>query len=59
MITVFVCFFAAIVAMAIPSICVCSFIFGWGDFAKAMLVLATIIDGGLIGYAMNCGIDYD
>lgn len=52
-----VCLFAAVIAMAIPSFCVCAFIFGWDDFIKALLVLATIIDGGLIGYAMNCGVD--
>ena len=59
MITVVICLFAAIIAMAIPSLCVCSFIFGWCDFVKAVLVLATIIDGGLIGFAMNCAMDYD
>ena len=59
MITVLVCLSAAIIAMAIPSLCVCSFIFGWGDFVKAALVLATIIDGVLIGFAMECAMDYD
>ena len=59
MITGFVCLCTSIIAMAIPSVCVCSFIFGWGDFVQAMLALATIIDGALIGFAMNCAMDYD
>ena len=54
-----VCLFASIIALAIPSLCVCSFIFEWGDFAKAILVLATIFDVWLIGYAMNCVVDND
>lgn len=57
MIKVIVCFCAAIIALAIPSICVCSFILGWGYFAQAMLVIATIFDGVLIAYLMNCGVD--
>ena len=59
MITVLVCLFAANLAMATPALCVCSFIFGWGGFVKAVLVLATIFDGIFIGFAMNCAIDFD
>ena len=48
MIKAIVCLFATIIAVAIPAVCACSFILGWGALAKALLTLATIFDGGLI-----------